>query len=122
MDSRNSSLLEAINTSLTYPQGYHSPDFQEAVADYLSLDLVDLNPTLSRISNTITQRIRDQAFSSYVNEAGERMDFEGGKNRAFVGAMAGWVEKEGKKLSRKFRDPINEYVFLSCSRERERRC
>lgn len=57
------------------------------------------------------EKIRVQAFKSYIHEAGEKMDMEGGKNRGFAMSMAGWIESSAKKLNKRFGDGITEYVF-----------
>lgn len=107
---RDACFLASVDQALAYGKnGYHSPDFLEAVSDWLVLGEQDVtSPHLSRIAENIVSRIRSQAFESYVSEAGEVLDKEGSRTKGFAMAMAAWIEKEAKKLNRKFGDPIAE--------------
>lgn len=107
---RDICLFSAVESALIHSQnGYHSPDFLEAVSDWLALDAQDVShPSLQRAATSIVERARVQAYKSYINEASERFEFEGGKTRGFAMAMAGWVESQAKKLNKKFMEPIAE--------------
>ena len=107
---RDTCFLAAVDSALSYAQGgYHSADFLDAVTDWLVLDVRDTSPLhLTRIAENIVSRVRTQAFENYISEAGDRMDHEGGRNKAFAMTMAAWLEKEAKKLNKKFTDPIAE--------------
>ncbi|ORY22446.1 hypothetical protein BCR39DRAFT_473965 [Naematelia encephala] len=109
---RDICLLAAVDSALAYgANGYHSPDFLEAVSDWLALDYRDTShSTLSQLNTSIVERIRIQAYKSYIEEAGERLEREGSKTRAFAMDMAVWVEKEVKKLNKRFGDPITDKV------------
>jgi hypothetical protein len=103
--------MTAIETALIHVEtGYLSPDFQEAVTDYLSLAATDgsEHPLLDRAVKSIIERIRIQAYKMYINEASERYAHEGGKTKAFALVMGEWIEKGAKKLMKRFREPIAE--------------
>jgi hypothetical protein len=109
MHQRDACILSAVANALTYERGYHSAEFQEAVEDWLSLDSQDIrHPNLIQMAAPIIDGIRVQAFESYIAEASDRIDHEGGKNRAFALEMAIWIEKQTKKLSKKFPEPISK--------------
>lgn len=61
----------------------------------------------------MVEKIRMQAYKTYVDEAGDKLDLEGGKTKGFAMGMATWIEKEAKKLSKKYADPITEYVSFT---------
>jgi hypothetical protein len=105
---RNACFLSSVDQALAYGKnGYHSPDFLEAVSDWLVLGEQDVTALhLSRTAENIVSRIRSQAFESYVSEAGEVLDKEGSRTKGFAMAMATWIEKEAKKLNKRFGDPI----------------
>ncbi len=105
---RNICLLTAVDSALKFGEGgYHSPDFFEAVSDWLVLDVRDTrHPSLQAAAQSIMEGVRSQAFQSYIQEASDQLDLEGSKTKPFAMAMAIWIEKEAKKLSKKFRDPI----------------
>jgi len=107
---RDACFLSSVDQALAYGKnGYHSSDFLEAVSDWLVLGEQDVTaPHLSRIAENIISRIRSQAFESYVSEAGEVLDKEGSRTKNFAMAMATWIEKEAKKLNKRFGDPIAE--------------
>nr|ACZ81461.1 CND05260 [Kwoniella heveanensis] len=113
LDRRNLCFLNNIEAGLHTDKGYHSDEFLEAVDDWKMLDRPstsrgDMKATVDRISN----RIKSQAFSSYIEQASERLDLEGSKTGAFALYMATWVEKEAKKLDRKFCNPITSEIDL----------
>ena len=107
---RDACFLASVDQALAFGKnGYHSPDFLEAVSDWLVLGEQDVSGShLSRIGENIVSRIRSQAFESYVSEAGEVLDKEGGRTKGFAMTMAAWIEKEAKKLNKRFGDPIAE--------------
>ena len=111
---RDACFLAAVDQALAYGKGgYHSPDFMEAVTDWLVVDNQDVSaPHLSRIADNIISRIRSQAFESYVSEAGDLLDREGSRTKGFAMGMAQWIEKEAKRLNKKFGDPIASSVYL----------
>ncbi|EIW68721.1 hypothetical protein TREMEDRAFT_39631, partial [Tremella mesenterica DSM 1558] len=109
---RNICLYSAAQVALEY-SGYHSPDFMEAVTDYLALESRDISHSeLQRLSDKIIDGIRMQAYESYVAHATERIEHCGGKTKEFALAMAVWIEKEAKKLSKKFGDSLNDKVDI----------
>lgn len=104
-------LLTAVETSLIHaPEGYSSPDFAEAVNDYLALGTKDTgsNPGLARTAQSIIERIRIQAYKVYINEASDRYEHEGGKTRSFAVAMGEWIEKGVKRVNKKFPEGVTE--------------
>ena len=108
---RDICLLTAIETALIHVEsGYLSPDFQEAVTDYLSLADTDVakHTSLDRAAKSIVERVRIQAYKLYIGEASERYEHEGGKTRGFALAMGEWIEKGAKKLMKKYQDPLAE--------------
>lgn len=108
---RDICLLTAIETALIHVEtGYLSPDFSDAVTDYLSLADTDTtkHPSLNRTAQSIVERIRIQAYKLYIGEASERYEHEGGKTRSFAMAMGEWIEKGAKKLIKKFKEPLAE--------------
>lgn len=108
MHQRDLCLLSAVANALTYERGYHSAEFQEAVDDWLSLDAQDIqHPNLKQIAAPIVEGIKVQAYESYIAEASDRIEHEGGKNRAFAMQMATWIESQTKKLSKKYPEPIS---------------
>jgi len=113
MARRDACFLLTVDQALaTGKNGYHSPDFLEAVTDWLVLGTQDVTAShLAKIAENIVSRIRSQAFESYVSEAGDQLDREGSRTKAFAMAMATWIEKEAKKLNKKFGDPIAEWVW-----------
>ncbi len=115
------STIESSLASSSSISGYNSPDVQEAIQSFQTVtidspipisDLIENrqhpNPSIARIENGIIERIRAQAFKSYINESGERIEHEGGKNRGFAMGMAGWIESGAKKLNKKFGDAVTE--------------
>jgi hypothetical protein len=110
MARRDACFLLSVDQALAVGKnGYHSPDFLEAVSDWLVLGTQDVSAShLAKIAENIISRIRSQAFESYVSEAGDQLDREGSRTKAFAMAMATWIEKEAKKLNKKFGDPIAE--------------
>lgn len=115
MHQRDACLLSALANSLTYERGYMSPEFQEAVEDWLSLDAQDIqHPDLKQIASPIVDGIKVQAYESYIAEASDRIEHEGGKTRTFAIQMATWIESQTKKLSKRFPEPISAYV-LPCT-------
>lgn len=113
MAKRDLCFFSAIDSSLSYASdGYHSADFYDAVSDWLVIGTQETTstPAMAKITESIVSRIRSQAFESYISEAGEKMDlFEGGRqSKGFAMAMSAWVEKEAKKLNKKFGDPVAE--------------
>ena len=109
---RNIAFLVAVSSSLEFGEGgYHSSDFLEAVSDWLVLDIRITNQTpLEPISRNIVERVETQAFRSYTEAAADQLHLEGSKTKGFTMSMAAWVEKEAKKLSKKFPEPITECV------------
>lgn len=110
MSRRDACFLAAVDQALAYGKGgYHSPDFLEAVTDWLVVGTQDISGAhLSRVAENIVSRIRSQAFESYVSEAGDQLDREGSRTKAFAMGMASWIEKEAKKLNKRLGDPIAE--------------
>jgi len=109
MHQRDACILSAVANALTYERGYHSPEFQEAVEDWLSLDSQEIrHPDLIQMAAPIIDGIKVQAYESYIAEASDRIEHEGGKNRAFAINMAAWIERQTKKLSKKFPEPISK--------------
>lgn len=108
---RDTCLLTAIETALIHVEaGYLSPDFQEAVGDYLSLADTDVgrHPSMDRAAKSIVERVRIQAYRVYIGEASERFEHEGGKTRGFALLMGEWIEKGAKRLMKKFKEPLAE--------------
>lgn len=108
---RDICLLTAIETALIHIEtGYLSPEFQEAVTDYLTLADSDTtkHPSLNRAAQSIIERIRIQAYKLYIAEASERYEHEGGKTRGFARVMGEWIEKGVKRLMKKFKEPLAE--------------
>jgi hypothetical protein len=105
---RDSCLFSAIANALTCEGGYLSPEFQEAVDDWLSIDPQDNDdPEVEALARSIAEGIRVQAFESYIADASERIHHEGGnKTRGFAVGMASWIESQTKKLSKRFPQPI----------------
>jgi hypothetical protein len=116
MHQRDTCILSAVANALTYERGYHSPEFQEAVEDWLSLDSQEIrHPDLLAMAEPIIDGIKVQAYESYIAEASDRIEHEGGKNRSFAMAMATWIESQTKKLSKKYPEPISKYAHSSLS-------
>ncbi|KAK4689773.1 hypothetical protein P7C73_g321, partial [Tremellales sp. Uapishka_1] len=105
--------LGSIEQALSARGGYLSPEFQEAVENYRNLDPTESrHPKMDIVNTNIIEGIRGQAFKTYIKESSDRIDHEGGKNRAYIVAMAGWIESNTKKMNKRFGDPINEKVDL----------
>lgn len=102
--------MTSLETALIHsPEGYLSPDFAEAVTDYLSLGRKDTeHAALARTAQSIIERIRIQAYKVYIGEASDRYEHEGGKTRSFAMAMGEWIEKGVKRAHKKFPEPITE--------------
>lgn len=104
---RNEFFLNDIEIALGTPLGYLSLDFRQAVAYWLCLDVDDYgHPSLQRTQRSIVDRLRQQAYSNYIEEASERYSHEGGKNRAFAMSLASWIESGAKKLDKWFQEPV----------------
>jgi len=113
MKRRDLCLLTAVHSALAFEEGggYHSPEFFEAASDWFVLDIRDTqNPSLVTLERSIAERVRSQAFQSYIQEASDRLHHEGSKSLPFAMGLAVWIEKEAKKLSKKFADPITPCV------------
>ncbi|WVQ97784.1 hypothetical protein IAU59_004898 [Kwoniella sp. CBS 9459] len=107
LERRNICFLDNIAAGLHTGEGYHSMEFLEAVEDWQMLELPSASQDgMKSIVARIADSVRSQAFSSYIGYAAEQLDLEGSKTSAFATHMATWIEKEAKKLDRKFKSPI----------------
>lgn len=105
---RNTFFLNDVEVALTSPKGYLSPEFRQAVSQWQLLDASDEDHVvLQRIQRAICDRLRQQAYANYIDEASEMYAREGGKNRQFALALASWIESGAKKLDKWFPDPIS---------------
>lgn len=105
---RNTFFLNDVEVALTSPKGYLSPEFRQAVSHWQSLDAGDEDHiALQRIQRAICDRLRQQAYANYIDEASEMYAREGGKNRQFALSLATWIESGAKKLDRWFPNPIS---------------
>jgi hypothetical protein len=100
--------LIAVEDSLEAPGGYLSDEFTEAVANWRAIDVELSHPLLDKASTGISDKIRKQAFRSYINESSDKLDLEGSKTRTYAMQMASWVESNTKKLNKRFKNPITE--------------
>ncbi|TXT13456.1 hypothetical protein VHUM_00823 [Vanrija humicola] len=109
--NRNSFFLKDIELALNTPRGYLAPEFRQAVDQWLTLNVDDVeDPSLQRVQRTICDRLRQQAYLNYINEASETYNHEGGKNRSFALALATWIESSAKKLDKWFPEPVTSQV------------
>lgn len=110
MSSRDACLFSAIANALTSEGGYLSPEFQEAVEDWFSIEPSENDdPDFGLLATSIAEGIRVQAFESYIADASERIHHEGGtKTRGFAVGMASWIESQTKRLSKRFGQPITK--------------
>ena len=108
MSRRDVCLLSAVVSALQFGEGgYHSPDFLEAVSDWLALDVQDAHQAgMEQAAASIVERLRTQAFQSYIHEASDRLEHEGSKTKGFAMQLAAWIEREAKKLNKRFGEPI----------------
>lgn len=105
---RNTFFLNDVEVALTSPKGYLSPEFRQAVSQWQLLDATDEDHVvLQRIQRAICDRLRQQAYTNYIDEASEMYAREGGKNRQFALALASWIESGAKKLDKWFPEPIS---------------
>ncbi|WWC67647.1 uncharacterized protein I206_101557 [Kwoniella pini CBS 10737] len=110
---RDLSFLQAIETALDYPDGYHSPEFAEAVEDWrISGANEDYNKDLHAIQTRIVDIVKSQAFNTYIDQASRLLDSEGSKTCHFAMQLASWIEHEAKRLNRKFPDPISRHIDM----------
>ncbi|WWD22030.1 hypothetical protein CI109_106518 [Kwoniella shandongensis] len=104
---RNVGFLSVVRSSLEDPRGYHSEEFLEAVHDWQALGVENSrHPTIERISDDIATQIKTRAYHSYISEATDRLEHEGSKTCTFAMRVAVWIEKEAKRLDRKFGEPL----------------
>nr|XP_019005449.1 uncharacterized protein I203_02304 [Kwoniella mangroviensis CBS 8507]OCF68910.1 hypothetical protein I203_02304 [Kwoniella mangroviensis CBS 8507] len=110
---RNDCFLQAVETALHCSKGYHSEEFLEAVEDW---DLLNVSEEQQRHLSTITTEILDsvksQAFNSYIDHASKLLDQEGSKTSAFALQLGSWIEKEAKKLDKRFAAPISSEIDI----------
>ncbi|KLT39881.1 hypothetical protein CC85DRAFT_288059 [Cutaneotrichosporon oleaginosum] len=99
--------LNDIDISLNTPTGYMSPEFRQAVDHWGNLG-ADQNehPAFLRTQRAICDRLRQQAYARYIEEASEKYAQEGGKNKRFAAALAAWIESSAKRLNKWFPDPL----------------
>jgi hypothetical protein len=106
--------LNDIEISLNSPDGYMSPEFLQAVDHWCSLQADnDEHPSFQRTQRAICDRLRQQAYAKYIEEASEKYAHEGGKNKRFATALASWIESNAKRLNKWFPDPLLPYVCSS---------
>ncbi|WRT65054.1 uncharacterized protein IL334_001996 [Kwoniella shivajii] len=104
---------DALLMTLSYPKGYHSEEFNEAVDDWLALEVArEKEGMFAEMSATLEESIRSQAFSTYIAQASEKLGVEGSKNCQFAMQLAAWIEKEAKRLDRKFGSPITSEIDI----------
>ena len=104
---RNVFFLNDIEAALDSPMGYLSLDFRQAVDHWVSLGVEETDhPALQRAQRAICDRLRQQAYTNYIEEASERYAHEGGKNRAFAMELASWIESGAKRLDKSFPEPV----------------
>ncbi|WWC59160.1 uncharacterized protein I303_101708 [Kwoniella dejecticola CBS 10117] len=112
---RDLCMFQAVESALDHPSGYHSPDFVEAVEDWLILD-VDITDNyrneLRQAEDRINELVKSQAFNAYIDQASRLLDLEGAKTCQFARQLALWIEKEAKRLDKKFTGPISRHVDL----------
>ncbi|WVF70101.1 hypothetical protein IAT40_004889 [Kwoniella sp. CBS 6097] len=113
LQRRNLCFMRNIEAGLHNNKGYHSDEFLEAIEDWQMLDQSStsqdgMRPIITRISD----QVKSQAFSSYIDQASDKLDFEGSKTSAFAMHMATWIEREAKKLDRKFGSPITSEIDI----------
>lgn len=105
--------LNDIEISLNTPSGYLSPEFRQAVDHWCNLGADnDDHPAFQRTQRAICDRLRQQAYAKYIDEASEKYAQEGGKNRQFATALASWIESNAKRLNKWFPDPLLPCVFI----------
>lgn len=91
--------------------GYLSLDFRQAVVQWNNLNVDnDEHTALQRTQRAICDRLRQQAYSNYIDEASERYSLEGGKNRRFALGLATWIESCAKRMDKWFKLPLTTYV------------
>lgn len=99
--------LNDVEISLDTQGGYMSPEFRQAVDQWCNLGAnSDEHPAFQRTERAICDRIRQQAYAKYIDEASEKYALEGGKNRRFAMALADWIESNAKRLDKWFREPL----------------
>ena len=97
------------------PDGYHAGEFHDATKNWLAIEPQDIEDAdLQRLAASIVDRIRVQAYQRYIEESAERMELDVNQPQQRVLAMAAWVEREAKRLNKKFPHPIFLYVVLVC--------
>ncbi|WVW78775.1 hypothetical protein I302_100737 [Kwoniella bestiolae CBS 10118] len=113
INQRNISFCQALEAALHYPKGYHSEEFLEAVEDWCALGVPeDQQRVLSDISAQIIDSIKSQAFNSYIDQASKSLDQEGSKTCAFALQLGTWIEKEIKRLDKKFGAAITSDIDI----------
>ncbi|WWC87193.1 uncharacterized protein L201_002079 [Kwoniella dendrophila CBS 6074] len=113
MQHRNIYFLQALEAALESPGGYHSEAFQEVVEDWITLQVPESQEaSLSVTINNIIDSIKSQAFNSYINQASKLLDQEGSKTCVFAMQLGTWIEKEAKKLDKKFGSPITTEIDI----------
>lgn len=104
---RNTFFLNDIEIALGTPGGYLSEEFIQAAEHWNQLDGEEVeHPVFQRTQRAICDRLRQQAYAYYIEEASERYSHEGGKNREFAMALASWIESSAKRLDKMFPQPI----------------
>lgn len=104
---RNIFFLNDIEMALNSTGGYLSEEFIQAVEHWAQLGgEEDDHPSFQRTQRAICDRLRQQAYAHYIDEASERYSHEGGKSRQFALALATWIEKGGKRVDKLFPNPI----------------
>ncbi|BEJ13854.1 hypothetical protein CspHIS471_0310280 [Cutaneotrichosporon sp. HIS471] len=99
--------LNDIEISLNDPAGYMAPEFRQAVDHWCNLGAdSDEHPAFQRTQRAICDRLRQQAYAKYIEEASEKYAQEGGKNKRFATALASWIESNGKRLNKWFSEPL----------------
>lgn len=104
---RNIFFLNDIEIALASHDGYLSEEFAQAVDHWYHLDAEeDDHPSFQRTQRAICDRLRQQAYANYIDEASERYSYEGGKNQHFAVALAAWIESGAKKVDKLFPQPV----------------
>lgn len=110
---RNMFFLNDVDVALNSVNGYLSPEFRQAVSHWQVLDAGEEDhASLQRVQRSICDRLRQQAYANYIDEASEMYAKKGGKNRQFALALASWIESGAKKLDKWFPDPISPCVMV----------
>ncbi|WWD07979.1 hypothetical protein V865_006089 [Kwoniella europaea PYCC6329] len=113
MYRRDVCFLQAVEEGLRCPKGYHSEEFLEAVEDWYTLNVSEEQQrSLTTISTQIMDNVKSQAFNTYIDHASRLLDQEGSKTCAFALQLGTWIEKEAKKLDKRFAAPISSEIDI----------